>query len=300
MNVATAPETLTEGSRKVRCREIDDADLPAVTDLLVEGFPRRPRRYWARGLRRLQQRDVPAGCPRYGFAIDVGGTIVGCLLLIVSDQTCNGRIVRRANVSSWFVKPAYRFQASMLVSVAFRRKDMTFVNISPAPHTLPILEAQGYTRFSCGQMITVPSLAPRARRCRVVRLRGDDVRFGGAQLPDIDMLRRHAQAGCIVLLCVSGERIVPFVFAPRRILRTIVPAAHLIWCRDIADYPRYAAALGRRLLCLGRLAVSLDANGPMPEPPGVWRPGQTPKFYRGPDRPRLGDLADTELVYFGA
>ena len=57
---------LTDGSvsgrahPKLRCREISEADLDAVADLLTRGFAGRSRDYWMPGLRRQAAREVPA------------------------------------------------------------------------------------------------------------------------------------------------------------------------------------------------------------------------------------------------
>ena len=44
----------------------------------------------------------------------------------------------------------------------------------------------------------------------------------------------------------------------------------------------------------------IDATGPLAGLPGPYRGDRAQKFWRGPHKPRLGDLADTELVVFGA
>ena len=44
--------------------------------------------------------------------------------------------------------------------------------------------------------------------------------------------------------------------------------------------------------------VVIDAVGPMPGLPGFYLPGR-PKYFKGPERPRLGDLAYTEAALFG-
>jgi hypothetical protein len=46
----------------------------------------------------------------------------------------------------------------MLVSRALRHKDVTYVNVSPAPHTRPIIEAQGFARYCDGIFVAVPML----------------------------------------------------------------------------------------------------------------------------------------------
>ena len=42
----------------IRCREISEADIEAVAELLTRGFPGRSRDYWIRGLRRQAARTV--------------------------------------------------------------------------------------------------------------------------------------------------------------------------------------------------------------------------------------------------
>ena len=285
---------------KVRCREIGTTDLPAVLNLLVEGFPRRSRAYWSRGLARLADRKSVPDRPRFGFLIEAGADIVGCLLLIVSERQVDGRHIQRANVSSWYVRPAFRFQASMLVSVAFRQKGITFINISPAPHTIPILLAQGYRQYVAGQAIMAPGLSRHGYGARIERIGAKDDRHGDF-VPEMDLLRRHAGLDCIVVVAIDGSQHEPFIFVRRRIVRSIVPAAQLIWCRDISAFSRFAGALGRHLLLRhGIVSVSCDCNGVLPDVPGIYREGNGRKFYRGEDLPRLGDLADTEVAVFGA
>ncbi|MFZ3353545.1 MAG: acyl-CoA acyltransferase, partial [Xanthobacteraceae bacterium] len=58
---------------KIRCREISEADIDAVADLLTRGFVGRSRGYWMQGLRRQAERQVPSGYPRFGYMIDNNG-----------------------------------------------------------------------------------------------------------------------------------------------------------------------------------------------------------------------------------
>jgi hypothetical protein len=50
----------------IRCREIGEADIEAVAELLTRGFVGRSRDYWIQGLRRQATRMVPQGYPRFG------------------------------------------------------------------------------------------------------------------------------------------------------------------------------------------------------------------------------------------
>src|SRR5262249_49851818 len=72
--------------------------------------------------------------------------------------TTPGGDTLRANVSSWYVEPAFRGYAPLLVSQALKLKQVTYLNISAARHTWPILEAQGYRRYSNGVFVAMPAL----------------------------------------------------------------------------------------------------------------------------------------------
>jgi hypothetical protein len=53
------------------------------------------------------------------------------------------------------------------------------------------------------------------------------------------------------------------------------------------------------LTARGRPLVIIDSNGPIPGLVGKYFSNKAPKYFKGPDRPRFGDLAYTEAVMFG-
>ena len=67
----------------------------------------------------------------------------------------------------------------------------------------------------------------------------------------------------------------------------------------MADVARFAGPIGRYLALRGRPFVIIDANGPIPGLIGKYFDDTMPKYFRGPARPRLGDLAYTEAALFG-
>ena len=73
----------------------------------------------------------------------------------------------------------------------------------------------------------------------------------------------------------------------------------LIYCRDLGDFARFARPLGRRLLRHGMPWIAVDANAPIPGLPGFFQKRGDRQYFRGPDQPRLGDLAYTEAALFG-
>ena len=112
------------------------------------------------------------------------------------------------------------------------------------------------------------------------------------------MLLKHAALGCVSLWCITAERAYPLVFR-RRFVRGIVPCAQLIYCSDVADFVRFAGPIGRLLARRGLPFVIIDANAPIPGLIGWYSRGNMPKYFKGPQRPRLGDLAYTECAILG-
>ncbi len=286
-------------SPRIRCRQIGDDDVGAVVDLLTRGFPQRGRSFWTHALEQLRKRDHPADLPKYGYLLEADGAPVGTILLICAALRAGEGMAPRCNLSSWYVEPDYRAYASLLVMQALRHKDVTYLNVSPARHTWPIIEAQGFSRYCDGIFVAFPALdgwsSGGAKADVFDARRNPPVRF---DLFEADMLARHAEFGCISLWCVSGGDAFPFVFRPR-LVKGVVPCVQLIYCRDVALFTRFAGPLGRYLLRRGRPVVIIDANGPIAGLTGLFRPGSMPKYYKGPQRPRLGDLAYTEYAVLG-
>jgi len=285
----------------IRCREIGEADLDAIADFLTRGFVWRPRDYWMGGLRRQAVREVPQGYPRFGYTLDHKGSPVGVLLLMYAARTIDGEIAIRCNLSSWYVEPAFRNYAPMLTSVAQRHKHVTYLNISPATWTWPIIEAQGFSAYCNGLFVSIPRLSRAAKGMTVETVAPGARAIEGLPASEVELLARHAGYGCLSLLCRSAAGASPFILQPMRIRRGLIalPAMQLIYCRDISDYVACAGALGRFLLARGKIPVVLDANGPVAGLTGLYTQSRGRKYFKGPHRPRLGDLTDTELVLYG-
>jgi len=283
---------------RLRCRQISEADISAVAVLLARGFRKRSRQFWKQAVEQLSRREPPPSLPKYGYVIERDGVPVGALLLIYATVRMGGEIVTRCNFSSWYVEPEFRAQATLLVSMALRRKDVTYLNVSPAQHTVPIIEAQGFSRYCDGVFVAVPLLSRPLRGARAkVReaFRRPEI---AVDQSEHDLLLDHASLGCMSLWCATSEGAHPFVFR-RRLLEGVIPCAQLIYCRDVDDFVHFAMPLGRFLALHGQLLVMVDANDPVPGLVGKFFRGKMPKYFRGPQRPRLGDLAYTEIAVLG-
>lgn len=284
-------------STALRCRQINDADIDAIATLLARGFPRRKRSYWLRALAVLGNRKPPMGLPKYGYMMESDCRPIGVILLICTLVRVGDKLVPRCNVSSWFVEPRFRVYASLLISHAYRDRNVTYLNISPAPNTWSTIEAQGFLRYCDGLFLSVPMLNRIWGGPRTQILNADLSPKGSFDPYDQRLLLEHSVAGCISLGCATSENAYPFIFRPR-IIKGIVPCAHLIYCHRLDDFVRFAGSIGRFLASQGLPLVIVDANGPIPGLIGAYRSGR-PKYFKGPVRPRLGDLTYTEYALFG-
>ena len=292
-------------SSRIKIRLITDADIPAAIDLLTRGYGPthvgtvRPRGFWEQVFSCLSRRPLPIGdFPRYGYVIDSDGKLVGIMLLIFSTIWQDGKATIRCNGSGVYVEPSFRLYASPLIKKAFNCKDATHLNVTPAKYTFKMIEISGFVRYCNGVFLAIPlfSRAPKNNNVRVIDVNVEpDAPFDPHER---DLLVQHVDYGCKSVWCVTPEWAYPFVFRVRHLKR--VPCAQLVYCRDVDDFVRFARPLGSYLAQnTGRLLVLLDANGRPPGLVGKYFPGRGVKYFQGPYRPRLCDLAYTEISMFG-
>ncbi len=265
---------------RIRCRPIQESDLGGLAELLARGFPISCRRYWTDGFARWKYLPEIEGLPRYGCLLDGGAGPVGVLLLLSSRR--GEHIV--SNVSSWYVEPEWRAHSTLLVSAATKLKHVTYVNASPAPHTERTLEALGFAPYNFGRsaVFALPG-------------RGTVDETIPDELPEAQLLRDHRALGMVSLVVEKDGILSPFVLKPRRLEKPPVPVMDVIYCRSPEDFARCMPALGRHFL---PRALGFLIDGDMP---GLshYVEGKERRYYKGPRRPTLGDLAYSEKVIFG-
>jgi hypothetical protein len=277
----SAAATPTQAPR-ARCRQIADADLDGLAGLLTRGFPRSTYDYWVKGFARLRALPPIESVPRFGYVLEAEGAIVGVILLIPSRR--GDKIF--CNLSSWYVEPQWRTHSAMLISMATKLKHVSYVNISPAPHTWDFLKAQGFQQYVHGRSAVFAALGLGGGKVSDV-IPGD--------LPEGEMLREHAAMGCISLVCEKDGVTAPFVFKPRKLDHPPVKAADLFFSRSDGDFRHCAPALGRWLFKRGMFAMIVD--GKASGMPAHYVDGKEPRYFKGPHLPT--DLAYTEKVIFG-
>lgn len=282
----------------VKTRQISARDIPAIIELTLAGFavPRR-RRFWENFFACLHRRAVPSGYPRYGHLMESDGRIVGFLMLIYSKVCENGQESIRCNVTTFYIEPTFRIFASLLAAIPLKDKAVTVVNITPASHTQKMIEATGFVKYSEGGFFAIPLLSPASK---ILRVRVID----GLSTPDVpherhehELLLEHAHYGCTTLWCVTEEEAHPFVFRAHKV-RNLFPCSRLVYCRKAETFVQFARPIGLYLARKFQLLVVLDANEPLPGLFGIHHPGYSPRYFHGPNRPKLGDLAYTETALF--
>ena len=280
-------------------RPIREEDREQVVDCLFRGFPYRGRKYWELAIDRMALRPAVRDCPKYGYALDDAGKIVGVVLQLFSLYRIDGVETIRCNLSSWCVDSDYRSYAIRMVAAAIKRKDITYTTISPVPRTRRAAEGIGFRRYSNGQIVFAPALSPSQRGGAVLEY---SQRLPEAALLSADesrLLDEHAGLGCRSLICVKDGKATPFVFVERWILKDLVPYWQLVYCHSIDDLADWTGSIGRFLLREGVMLCVADSNGAIPGVIGWYRSDWAPRYFKGPLAPPLGDLSFTELVVFG-
>jgi hypothetical protein len=283
-------------SPQLHCREIGAEDLDRIVDLLTTGYGIRGRDFWTRRIRRLSEYSAPSGFPKYGYLLDYNGAPVGVIFTIFSPIIVNNAKTVRCYLANWYVEPKYRSYAVMLASHAVKNKHVTYRIGTPIQYTLPILQALGYKQFCKGRFVSVPMLSFRSDNAHVKLVAPNRNADDNIQSPEVELLLGHARYGCISLTCLSTEGEYPFIFQPR-LKAGVLPFARLVYCRDLGDFVRFAGPLGRFLIGRGFPLVVLDTNGPIPGLIGKYS-SSFPKYFKGPDQPRLEDSTYSARVIF--
>ena len=266
---------------RARCRQIADADLDGLADILARGFPRSTPGYWHKGFARFRALPVIEGVPRFGYVLESESGVAGVILLIPSRR---GDAIY-CNLSSWYVEPEWRTHSTMLISMATKLKHVTYMNISPSPHTWETLKAQGFRQYSFGRSAMFPAFGLSGGKVSTVI---------PDNLPERELLRAHADWGCMSVVCEKNGIASPFVFKFKKLDRPPMPMAELIFSRTMDDFRRCAAPLGRWLLKRGIFGIIADGDvGGMFS---HYVEGKEPRYVKGPHDP--ADLAYTERVIF--
>jgi hypothetical protein len=283
---------------EIKFREIADADMASIVALLSRGFPNPRPGLWLHAVAQLIKHEQPPGLPKYGYVMERHDVVVGVILTIFSRVRTGNAFAVRCNPCAWYVDPPFRAYAGLLFAKALAHENVTYLNVSAAPHTERMIEALGFSRYCNGTFIAIPLLSGLSRQAGV-KVFGAHRRLPFDVDPfEKDLLVHHAEHGCISLWCQASGRAYPFVFR-RRVVKGVIPCAQMIYCRGLEDFVRFAVPVGRYLALRATFLVAVGSNGPVPGLLGTFRSGVLPRYFKGPQRPSLADVAYTEFGVMG-
>jgi hypothetical protein len=277
-------------------RTLSDQDLSEAVRLLTEGFPRRNEEYWRVGLARLARREPPEHTVPVGYGLFEGDRMHGVVLAIPSLHAHPRGNQTFVNISSWYVEPSHRgaLAKQLYDHASSRHPDVTYTNLSAAAHTQKAIRKMGFQEWTEGQMLGVGTRSTPGRK-RVVPAR--EARSAG--LPDsvAQTLVDHEEAGCIAFCLETPEKLAPFVFLRRRVMR--LPCAQLIYCESLDDLVENGRKLSATLALRGYPAMIVDAAGPIPGLRGRYFAGKASKYIRGPAPLLHVDHTYSEMIFLG-
>jgi len=277
-------------SAMIRCRQLVPDEVDHVAKLLKIWLSDRSLEYWQNALAVLSRHNAPESFPKFGYVLETDGSLVGVLLTIFSRLPCG---TLRANFSSWYVDPKFRPYGSLL-SAQPLKYGVAYLNTTPVPHTLPILQTQGFWQLTSGVFLAT-GILDAARRSEIYTF--PDCPLAHVPESERQLLFDHSSYGCICLWCENEDGGLPFIFRRRHIFARKLPAAHLIYCRDMRCLSQHAGSVSRFLLKSGIPCITVNCNGAIEGFLGRFFKNFRPMYCRG--EVRVGDIAYTEGAMFG-
>ncbi len=248
----------------------------------------------------MAARKYPENAPQFGYCLDASGALVGVILLIAHQKLIGTNQENFTNLASWYVKPEYRSYAHQLAAMALKNRATSYSNVTAAPSTWDVVEKQGYRNYCMGWFFALSVLAKRQRDVKIHEFAAVSSRADVQQMKDFELLQRHAEWGCKVLLVDEAGKLKGFVFRRFAIRsgRLKMPAMLTVYAPSQSDLIRLAGNLGRHLLWRAAPILVFDANASVPGLLGSFTDRRGRKFVKGPHVPALCDLADTEYAIF--
>lgn len=277
-------------------RAIDSTSIDEALSMLRRGFPDRDRNFWESGL----ERQLLASHSRFpvGYLLDTESGPVGIMLTIARDRIASdGRRYAMVNLCGWYVEPAHRWQAPLMLRRIVKDQQTVFTDLTATPSVARINRALGFQVWSegellgfLGQLVLLPchSGAEVLAFDKAGWMLREDERI---------LLDHHAGYGCIAAVLCTPTTASPLLFRPVR--RRGIPTVQLVYAesrRAVIDQRR---VLARFLLARGALVLSVDAQHKDCPPSMIFRRTIT-RFFKGPiERDHL-DYAYSEMIVFGS
>ena len=240
-------------------------------DQLAEGFPERGRAFWEAGLTRILAWPGNAGAEYpAGFLWLDKEEPVGILLTPASRRPGpSGQVL--VNVSSWYIRPEYRWKAPLMLRALFRDPEAIFTDLTPTPDAQAMLQAFGFRQVNAGialQVTLLLALKP-GPPVKVRPWRPED-RLDSAA-PAAEIIAFHRDRGYPTLVIEQGETCHLVICKP--FLYRRLRAAAAVYISSHAAMGAALPALARQLLSSGILVLQSDIRPGKPKPLGFRKRG---------------------------
>jgi hypothetical protein len=254
-------------------RPLDDADFAQVATLLHEGFPGLSAGFWAAALQRLKhyggnrQAGVPLGWLMLNGTEPVGVMLTPASLRLRPD----GRTERIVNLSSWYVRPEFRWRAGFMLRGAMVDKTVVYTDLTPSPEVQKMLPLFGFQPLNRGvalHLLPLQCLHP-SRGAQIRDLQPDEPWAHAG--PPREMIEAHRELGCLPLVLqppLGPPQLVICRLGRLRGLRL----AQLVYADSQSLLLRHRGALARYLLKKGVMLFVHDTRQSGSTPTAWYRP----------------------------
>jgi hypothetical protein len=280
--------------------EIDRTNEMEAASLLAEGFPGVSVAVWRNRIERLRTHadNAEAGIAT-GYVLVTEGVMSGIVLTPASRRPgADGGWETVLNLSSWYVRPAQRWRAALMLRRVMRQPVSMITELTPSATLEAMMPALGLHPINAGEsFIFLPSVA--------------GTRFSGARVEEHGRVRarvepwlaalivRHEQVGCLAAALDTPEGIVTLLF--KRRMRKGLPTLQLVYCDRHCALIRNMDSVARFLIARGHMILVLDIardEHVARRTPGVQRPRHGRKYASKPPAPNIIDHAGSELALF--
>lgn len=237
---------------------IEPGNVDQAKQLLADGFPARAPHTWTTYFDNLRAlgANAAAGVP-FGYLMTDGDRPTGVMLTPASSRIApDGRSALVVNLSSWYVEPAHRWRAPLMLQTVLRKHHAMFTDLTPTEEVRKLLPSFGFVPVNRGVVITPVPIAAAGRAP------GASVRdLGPSEIPDLpgnirDLLEAHRAVGCLLAVLKTRNGTIPLMFRPRKLKG--LPAAKLVYCENLAELHDHLPAVARYLALNGILLLIYD------------------------------------------
>ena len=237
-------------------RPIEEPDFSLAAALLQEGFPQQGVSFWLGALQRLRRYgdNAAANVPLGWFMLHEDEPIGLVLTPATLRRWPDGRRETIVNFSSWYVRPAFRWRAFLMLRKLVADDSMIYTDLTPTAEVQAMLLKLGFSAVNPG--VSMLPTAPWAwlpaggKRAARVRVLGPEEAWPacGLSRPQVDA---HRELGCLPLLleAAGGTQLI----ICRRTRWRGFAVAQLVYAESLSQLLQHRTALAR---CLRREGLS--------------------------------------------